>query len=151
MARLALIASVAALAALGPLAASAPAALKESGIELVDGSGQATLTLRGALLGGLERGRLAIAIRAGREQPEILVLGADWERVLDSGTTVYGGRELRFRVFRGAWRVRITGSGINASAVGKGTVGLRGRGRYALAGAAYRAWPAEYQAIRLGD
>lgn len=150
MSRRALIAVLAAVAALaagsGPAAAAA-----DTGIELAGGSGRATLALRGALLGGLERGSMSITTLPGTERPQILVQGYDWQTVVDERTTVYGGERIRFRVFRGAWRVRIRGSGINASAVGRGIVGLAGRGRYSLAGAPYRPWPALYQTIRLGN
>ena len=148
MSRRALILVLALVAALA-VAAPASAVRSEAGIELVGGSGRVLLGMRGALLGGLARGRLAITTLPGRERPEILVQGYEWQRV-DGQTTVYGGEAIRFRVFRGAWRVRIAGSGINASAVGRGIVGLAGRGRYSLAGAPYRPWPAEFQTIRLG-
>lgn len=136
------------------LLASAPvgtAARAETGIELVDGSGRAVLTLRGATLGELERGRLLITALPGRQPPDILVQGYDWQRVVNARTTIYGGTSIRFRVFRGSWRVRIQGTGINASAVGRGTVGLGGRGRYSLAGGAYLPWPAVYEVITLGS
>jgi hypothetical protein len=136
-------------AALAVAATTASAATAGTGIELVGGSGRATLNLRGALLGALERGRLAITTIPGRQRPEILVQGYEWQRA-EGQTTIYGGDRIRFRVFRGAWHVRLSGSGINASAVGRGIVGLAGRGRYSLAGAPYRPWPAEYETIRLG-
>ena len=142
--------TLALVAALAAVAAPASAATAETGIELVGGSGRAALSLRGAVLGGLARGRLMITVFPGRERPEVLVQGADWQRVVDARTTIYGGEGMRFRVFRGTWRVRISGTGINASAVGRGIVGLAGRGRYALGGAPYRPWPAEYETIRLG-
>ena len=151
MSRRALIAVLAAVTALAAGTGPATAVTADTGIELAGGSGRATLALRGALLGGLERGRMTITTLPGREQPQILVQGYDWQTVVDERTTVYGGERIRFRVFRGAWRVRIHGSGINASAVGRGVVGLAGRGRYSLAGAPYRPWPAQYQTIRLGN
>ena len=133
------------------LAAAIPAAGRtaERGIELAGGSGRATLSLRGAALGVLGQGRLAVTVYPGRDRPQILVEGFAWVR--KSGeTTVYGGRGIRFRVFRGSWRIRLTGRGINASAVGRGFVGLEGSGRYALSGSDYVSWPAEYRTIRLG-
>jgi hypothetical protein len=122
-----------------------------SGIELARGSGRAVLSLRGALLGGLEQGRITVTRIPGRQRPEIIVQGFEWQRLVDERTTVYGGDGIRFRVFRGAWRVRIHGVGINASAVGSGTVGLRGTGLYPLAGGPYLPWPAEFATVRLGD
>ena len=135
-----------ALAAL--LAAQAIAA--QTGIELVGGTGRATLDLRGAVLGTLGRGRLSVMTLPGRDRPSVLVQGYTWTRV-EGRSTVYGGQNIRFRIFRGSWRVRLAGSGINASAVGRGIVGLAGTGRYSLTGSDYRSWPARYQTIVLGS
>ena len=146
-----LLAVLAAALAGGAAAAVDRSGAGGSGVELVDGSGRAYLGLRGALLGSLGRGRLAVTPLPSRERTEVFVQGAEWERELADGTTVYGGDALRFRVFRGAWRVRLQGSGINASAVGRGLVRLQGTGQYSLGGQPYQPWPAEWQTIRLGD
>jgi hypothetical protein len=137
--------------AAAPAAEAARGAPKGTGIELVDGSGRVVLNLRGALLGGLERGQLTVVDLTDRQKTEIIVQGYKWKRTVNARTTVYGGAEIRFRVFRGAWRVRIQGSGIGASAVGRGTVRLKGRGLYSVAGGPYRIWPALDQTIRLDD
>ena len=135
---------VAALVASGTTSAAA----SETGIELAGGSGRAVLALDGAVLGSIDRGRITIAVRRG--EPLVLVQGYEWQREELDGDTTYGGRDMRFRVFRGAWRVTITGSGIDASAVGPGTIGLRGSGRYSLDGGEYHPWPEEYDVIALG-
>jgi hypothetical protein len=133
------------------LASAVPAAGRtaERGIELAEGSGRATLALRGAVLGVLGQGRLTVIALAGRDRAEIFVEGFAWVR-RDGNTMVYGGKGIRFRVFRGSWRIRMVGRGINASAVGRGLVGLAGSGRYALSGGDFVSWPSEYQLIRLG-
>jgi hypothetical protein len=138
------------LALVTALAASPPAwgAPTDGGIELVGGSGRSTLTLRGAILGTVELGRITVSVRAG--EPRVFVQGHDWSRETDAGV-VYGGSDLRFRVFRGSWRVIIQGSGINASAVGDGTVRLRGTGRYSIDGASYALWPTVFETIRLTE
>ena len=130
-------------------ASSAAGRVAERGIELADGSGRATLALRGAVLGVIAQGRLAVIALAGRDRPQILVAGYSWT-TRDGNATVYGGKNIRFRVFRGSWRIRISGRGINASAVGRGLVGLEGSGRYALSGGDFVPWPAQYELIRLG-
>ena len=129
--------------AASPTAWGAPA---DSGIELAGGSGRSVLTLRGAVLGEVELGRITVSVRAG--EPRVIVQGYDWQRQTEAGT-MYGGNGIRFRVFRGAWRVIIQGSGINASAVGDGSVRLRGTGRFSVDGGPYEAWPTEAETIRL--
>lgn len=143
--RLALVLAVAVLGTGG----TASAATLDDGIELVGGSGRAVLTLQGAALGSLDRGRITINIRRG--EPEVLVQGYEWLRSGLNGSVTYGGRDIRFRVFRGSWRVTLLGSGIDASAVGTGTIGLRGSGRFSLDGGTYRPWPAAYRVIVLGN
>jgi hypothetical protein len=127
---------------------SAAAAASETGIELVDGTGRAVVALEGAVLGSFDRGRITIAVRRG--DPLVFVQGYEWSREGLDGAITYGGSDIRFRVFRGAWRVTIRGTGINTSAVGPGTVGLRGSGRYSLDGGDYHPWPEEYQVFVLG-
>lgn len=139
-----------AVAAAAVLLAAPPAGARpaDGGVELVHGAGRAVLILRGAALGSLDRGRITIVVQAG--EPQVLVQGFQWQRRLPDGV-VYGGQDLRFRIFRGAWRVVIQGGGIDASAVGNGIVGLRGEGRYSVNGSPYRLWPEEYRTIRLGS
>ena len=142
---IAVLLAVAALVASG----TASAAASESGIELAGGTGRAVLALEGAVLGSIDRGRITIEVRRG--DPLVLVQGYEWsQRDELDGTTTYGGRAMRFRVFRGAWRVTLQGSGIDTSAVGPGTIGLRGSGRYSLDGGEYHPWPEEYRVIVLG-
>ena len=140
--------AVAAFLAAAPAQARLLAQSAEPGIELHGGTGRAVLSLRGAVLGSLDRGNITVTVRRG--QPLVLVQGYEWHRPATNGGITYGGRDLRFRVFRGAWRVVLNGSGIDVSAVGRGIVGLRGTGRFSLGGAAYQFWPVQYETIRLG-
>jgi hypothetical protein len=127
-------------------------AFEDSDVELVEGDGRITATVRGAMIGSLQgTGTVTVTDLQDRVVTQILVLNetASWK--LDPDTTVYAGENLRFRVFRGRWRVRIQGDGIFTSIVGNGTIGLVGEGRYSLAGAPYRSWPEEWTTLRLGD
>jgi hypothetical protein len=143
--RIILLFALAIALAVSPSAWGAPT---DGGIELAGGSGRSVLTLRGAVLGTIELGRITVSVRAG--EPRVIVQGHEWQRETNAGIT-YGGSDMRFRVFRGAWRVIIQGSGINASAVGDGTVRLRGTGRYSIDGAPYTQWPSVFETIRLTE
>lgn len=127
-----------------PVATARPAA---SGIELANGSGRAALALRGAVLGVVERGRVTVKVTGA--QTTWKVDGYEWSRRLRGGAMLYGGEAVRFRLFRGQWRLVIQGIGINASAAGRGTVTLRGTGTYSLSGGASRPWPRLAQTLRL--
>ncbi len=121
-------------------------------LSLRDGRGSADVIARGGILGQVDRGRVLIRdLREGAET-DINVWGADWRRVIDSRTTVYGGRSLRFRALGGAWRVRVKGRGIDASAAGRGSVTLRGEdGTFSVDGGSYRDWPEDATRFRYGD
>lgn len=140
----------------GALAASPalakPAAEKaESDVELVNGTGRVVVAIRGALIGSLASGRVTVKDLPGPVDTEIQVLGSDTRFEVDDATTIYAGENLRFRVFRGKWRVTIQGEGIFTSAVGVGSLRLQGTGRLSVAGEPYRPWPAEWTTIKLGD
>ncbi len=123
---------------------------QENGIELVDGNGRTTIGLRGALIGSVGSGTVWVTDLPGKVETDIVVIGDDDSYQLDNQTTVYQGTGLRFRVFRGRWRVRIRGSDINVSAVGTGTVSLAGRGRYSVAGGPYHYWTDVWKTVKLG-
>jgi hypothetical protein len=125
---------------------------EDSDVELVEGNGRVTATVRGALIGSVQgTGIVTVTYLQDRPVTQTLVLNETSSWKLDPDTTVYAGENLRFRVFRGKWRVRIQGDGIFTSIVGAGTIGLVGEGRYSLAGAPFRAWPTEWTTLRLGE
>ncbi len=145
-----LLAAAAALAAVSSAVALPARLADESDVELREGSGRALVVMRGALIGSLAEGRVEIRDLPGRADTDIQVLGAD-SIVEGANRTVYEGENLRFRVFRGWWRVDIRGRGIFTSMVGVGTVWLEGEdGRYSLAGSRPRPWPLERTMIRVG-
>lgn len=120
-------------------------------LSLKDGSGEVWLSVRGTMLGRLERGRLVITDRPGRVETEITVTGDEVSREISEQTTEYLGRGIRFRVFYGAWVVRIEGEGINASVVARGLFSLKGEsGTYALDAGPARRWPGELAVFTLG-
>lgn len=123
----------------------------ENGVELADGTGLVLVNLRGALIGSAENASLTITDLPAGAETDILVQGAT-SRIVDDQTTVYQCENCRFRIFRGKWRVRIQGVGINASFAGDGTLTLSGpEGRLSFAGGLFKPWPTEPQVIKLGD
>jgi hypothetical protein len=121
-------------------------------LSLREGAGVADVIARGGILGQVDRGRVFIRDLRDGADTDINVWGADWRRVIDSRTTVYGGRSLRFRALGGAWRVRMKGRGIDASAAGRGSVTLRGEdGEFSVDGGSHRDWPEDATRFRYGD
>ena len=121
-------------------------------VSLVKGRGLARVAGRGAVWGNLGRGRVLIRDLPDAKGTEIGVRGEEWSRVVDAGTTLYGGRGLRFRAIGGRWAVRVTGKRVNASAAGRGTLTLRGSaGTFAIGDHEPREWPDTRTTYRFGD
>jgi hypothetical protein len=140
------------LAAVSALAAETDRSLEESDIELVEGAGRALVVMRGAMIGSVTDGRIEIKELPSSVDTDIQVLGDDSPVLVGDDTIVYQGENLRFRVFRGLWRVKIRGTGIFASVAGFGKVWLAGdQGRYSLGGRPFQAWPAEWTKIPVGS
>jgi hypothetical protein len=94
------------------------------------------LTINGAAIGQVDRGRIVVLPGLG---PEPDVTGAARQIDRADGSTVYMGNGLRFRAVAGTFRVRISGVGIDINAVGQGNVRLAGTGvgRFSLNGGAW--------------
>lgn len=123
---------VAALCA-GALAAAATADVRRPPVE--DGTlsvrdGKATLQLRmkGSLIGRLGKGQIVVtdSMDGGTT---VVVRGAEVERDVSARTTVYSGRNIRFRIADDRrFQVRLAGKGLNFSAVGRGDGWMDGYG-----------------------
>ena len=122
------------------------------GMQLEDGRGFATVVSReGAILGSVGRGRITIRDLPRGERTSIQVSGCERRRRLDRRTRVCVGRELRFVVRYGAWRVTMRGRNIDASAVVEGTLALQGTaGTFSLDGGEARRWPRSVESFDLG-
>jgi hypothetical protein len=88
------------------------------------------ITGRGTVFGHVDKGTLKVTdynIEDARD-PEVNGKVTSWP-VNASGTTwQYQGRDIRFRFFGGRYKIVLTGSGIDVSALGKGTATLIGAG-----------------------
>jgi hypothetical protein len=84
----------------------------------------------GTVYGRLASGKLIIDDSNPIDENEPEVYGA--EQVVpnydDEGMVTYSGKAIRFRFFGGGYTIRIQGTGINLSAVGRGNARLSGLG-----------------------
>ena len=96
------------------------------------GRGEIVLQVRGAVIGRMAAGKLTLTDDQPYDEQEPDVRGRlrTRPRPLSDATTVYQGRQIRFRVMDGSYRLRMNGTGINLSAVGRGWVVLQGDVRY---------------------
>lgn len=125
-----LVCAVAASAALVGTAGAvgAPAAPPKSGtLDVAQGKGQVTVELKGNLLGRLTSGTVRIIDHTPRDRFVPLVGGRRLTVTrIGRKTTVYKGKDLRFRMLGGSWKIVVKGNGIALSAVGRGAVTLDG-------------------------
>jgi len=130
MRMLALFACSAVLA--GLLSGLAGAAEPTSGtLSVESGRGVVTLDIRGSVLGRLAGGVLRVTDQTPNDRFTPLVVGrkVTQDRV-NAKTTMYRGVGLRFRMLGGGYRLVMRGTGIDVSAVGKGSVVLDGEPRF---------------------
>jgi hypothetical protein len=108
-----------------PTAAAARPGDKGDGTFAVKNAvGQITVVAKGTALGRVDEGQIAVAdMNPGGTGDEIQVLGYDKKPYTKpNGTTVYRGVDMRFRIVGGWYSLTVTGTGVNVSAVGRGTV-----------------------------
>ena len=101
-----------------------------------NGRGEVVLQVKGTVIGRLAAGKLTLtdADPYDEQQPDVRGRLRQRPKPLSDSTTVYEGRQIRFRVVEGSYRLKIDGLGINVSAVGHGWVVLDGDERFANVG-----------------
>jgi hypothetical protein len=112
--------------------ASAGAALDPPGsLSVHQGRGVVILELRGSVLGRLGNGTLRVTDLTPRDPFGEIVTGKNLsaEERIGPRTVLYRGQGLRFRMLGGRYRIRVVGTGIALSAVGRGVVQLDGEAR----------------------
>jgi hypothetical protein len=124
--------TIAALTA-GVLAAVATATverppLEDGTLSVRDGRATIQLRLKGSLIGRLTKGQIVVT-NSPDAGATIIVRGAESERNLSDRTTVYSGRNIRFRIADDRrFVVKLAGKGVNFSAVGRGDGWMDGYG-----------------------
>jgi hypothetical protein len=139
-------------------AATAPAmtlrapAGKSSRVQLSNGKGTAILKSNaGTAYGRVGNGRITIFDPVRGKDTKVSLSNCDEVRHPKRRTTVCIGDNIGFTVQYGVWTATLKGRGINASAVARGTLRLRGvRGRFAIDGGASRRWPRVWRTYKLG-
>ena len=130
-------------------AARGPA--QDGTLSVRDGRGTLILRLKGGVIGRFARGKLTVTDPGGNDGT-IVVRGEERQREVNERTTVYSGRNIRFRIAdEQRFGVKIEASKINLSAVGRGEGWIDGRGdpdegvyfdgSWSLNGADYRSLP----------
>lgn len=139
----------------GTLAAAVGAArppVEDGTLSVRDGKATTLVRMKGSIIGQLAKGRLTVT-----DSPDgatIIVRGKVNEVPISGRTTVYSGRNIRFRVADDRrFVVKLAGKGLNFSAVGRGDGWIDGwgdpddgifyDGTYALNGESFPTLPNE--------
>jgi hypothetical protein len=152
------------LALLLPVAGLAAARAGEGTLSVADGRGKITVQARGAIIGRFDAGAVVITDLTPLDVSDPIVWGDDRDRkLLPDGGIVYTGKDVRFRVIGGSYRVVVrNATGIDLSVVGNGSVLLEGDwpdpGVYSLDGedcrvdrASCKPLPRESKRLKLGS
>jgi hypothetical protein len=123
------------LVILGVLALALPASSVAARRDPADGTlsvrgghGTFTVSARGAAIGSFARGKVIITDPVDGDGTGPIVIGDDWQKERSDTTTVYGGTKVRFRMIGGTFRIRVVGTGVTLSVVGRGQITLNGAG-----------------------
>jgi len=92
------------------------------------GHGIFTVSARGAVIGSFVHGKVIITDPVDGDGTGPIVSGDEWQKDRSDTTTVYGGTRVRFRLIGGTFKIRVVGSGVTLSVVGRGQVILNGAG-----------------------
>jgi hypothetical protein len=117
---------VALLALAIPVAGYAAAHAGEGTLSVDNGHGKVIVQAKGAILGRLTSGSVVVYDLTPNDAFEPYVSGDDYVRLVGETGLQYGGRNLRFRLIGGAYRIVVRGAGIDLSVVANGFAVLEG-------------------------
>jgi hypothetical protein len=130
------------------VALARPSDVNDGTLSVRDGRGTFSVSAKGAEIGSFTRGRVIITdpIEDDGSEPIVSMSSDDVKRERSDTTTVYIGTRIRFRLIGGTFRIRVVGTGVNLSLVGRGNVTLKGQGTdddgtYSINGSAYFSVP----------
>jgi hypothetical protein len=128
-----------------------PAPVEDGTLSVREGKAMINLQMRGSVIGRLAKGRLVVT---NSPDATVVVRGAERRRHTGPRTTVYTGSKIWFRIADDRrFVVRLSGKGLNFSAVGRGDGAIDGwgdpdegifyDGTYSLNGAEFQSLPNE--------
>jgi hypothetical protein len=125
MRRLLVIAMLAGILTIPAVATASRNDASDGTLSVRNGVGKVWVGARGAVLGRFDSGTVRIVDPVDGEPLDVQVWGAEKVRSPRETTDVYSGKDVRFRIV-GRFRITVSGTDIDLSAVGTGTFGLHG-------------------------
>jgi hypothetical protein len=102
-------------------------------LSIQNGKGVVQIAARGSVIGRIDQGTVLAIDRNPYDGSTAIVKGGHL-RVLTATRQLRQGRNIRFRLVGGFYRLKVQGRGISLSAVGRGSVTLNGDERFADTG-----------------
>ena len=96
-------------------------------LSIREGRGVVTLNAKGSFTGRV-RGKLTVTDPTPNDSKHAIVYGASKTTFRGLKTTIYQGRNVRFRLIGARYRIRVEGKAIFLSAIGRGTGTIDGAG-----------------------
>jgi len=129
MRRLIVLAAAVALIVVPTALAALPQGGDDGTLSVRRGRGVVVLKFRGAVIGRIAHGSVRITDPVGGDGQGADFFGCDnIPRAVSDTTSVCRGDDIRFRAIGGRYAVKVSGSGIFLSAVGRGKVVMNGIG-----------------------
>lgn len=97
-------------------------------LSIREGRGVVVLQARGSITGRFERGKLTVTDPNPYDSKRPVVYGASKTTYRGAKTTIYQGRNIRFRLIGAHYTMRIEGRGIFLSAIARGRGMIDGAG-----------------------
>jgi len=105
-----------------------PPPQQDGTLSIREGIGVVQLSARGSVTGRLDRGKLTVIDPNPFDDKRPVVYGATKTTYRNNKTTVYQGRNIRFRLIGALFNSKIEGRGIYLSAIGRGRGWIDGVG-----------------------
>ena len=148
MRRLGLVAS-ALLLAIPAISFARPMPPGDGTLVITKGRGTIVLQVKGAVIGRMGNGKLTLTDNDPYDEQTPVVRHARSRLQVNDAMTVYKGQKIRYRMVEGSYRLKLEGTGIELSAVGRGWVTFDGDdrfesdGMYSLNGTDFEPIPAD--------
>jgi hypothetical protein len=120
-------------------------------------SGSVSIAARGAMIGQIDHGKVILEDPDPKDGPAPVVWGYESKRDLTDTKSLYSGSDIRFRIGSGFFRIKVVGTGVDLSIVGRGsitlapTLGVVPDGSYSMNGGTDLPYPDVLTSLQLGS
>jgi hypothetical protein len=148
-----LVVLVSAVLALPALSAATTRALDDGTLSVRNGDGVIFVTAHGTVIGACDQCRVTLIDPSPDDGAPPVVSGYEDHKDLSATKDLWSGKDVRFRLVGGLFKIRVTGTGIDLAVVAKGWGRIQGydsnTGTYSLNGGPRHLLPSEKEVFTL--